>query len=75
MLVLDEVDVQCCALAALCMGRSPDTHGRGGWVGPRGCSGRIWRRGSLLPPLMFKTQTILPVMILYTDRAVTGVCV
>jgi hypothetical protein len=42
--------------------------------GPQGQSGLMWRRENLLPPLVFKPQTIQPVVSYYTDYAITGVC-
>ena len=52
--------------AALYSQERPGTHCTGGWVGPEGRSGQIWKIS--LPP-GFDPQTVQPVASRYTDYA------
>jgi hypothetical protein len=55
------------ATAALPPGNRPDTNCTGGWVGPRGWFGRMWK---VFPPTGFDSRTFLPVASPYTDWAI-----
>ena len=47
--------------------KRPGTHCIGGWVGPQGRSGRVWK---ISPPLGFDPRTVQPVAGRYIDCAI-----
>ena len=56
--VLDGVDSQCHAMAALLPRKRPGTHYKGGWVGPRVS---LDGNGKSRPPPGFDLRTIQPI--------------
>ena len=55
------------APAALPPGKRPGTHFTGGWGGPQGRSGRVWK---ISAPPAFDPRPLQPIEICHTDSAI-----